>query len=54
MNLGTIAFNNLWRRKARMVFLLAGLLLGVATVVTLLLGPVLYTAFVRDLKLIRW
>lgn len=36
MNLGTIAFNNLWRRKARMVFLLAGLLLGVATVVTLL------------------
>ncbi|MHB8709062.1 MAG: ABC transporter permease [Desulfuromonadales bacterium] len=36
MNLRTIAFNNLRRRKARMVFLLTGLFLGVATVVTLL------------------
>lgn len=36
MNLRTIAFNNLRRRKARMAFLLAGLLIGVATVVTLL------------------
>lgn len=35
MNLRTIAFNNLLRRKARMAFLLAGLLIGVATVVTL-------------------
>ena len=36
MNLRTIAFNNLRRRKSRMVFLVAGLLIGVATVVTLL------------------
>jgi putative ABC transport system permease protein len=36
MNLRTIAFNNLRRRKARMAFLVAGLLIGVATVVTLL------------------
>jgi putative ABC transport system permease protein len=36
MNLRTIAFNNLRRRKARLVFLVAGLLIGVATVVTLL------------------
>lgn len=35
MNLRTIAFNNLLRRKGRMAFLLAGLLIGVATVVTL-------------------
>ncbi len=35
MNLRTIAFNNLRRRKGRMAFLLAGLLIGVATVVTL-------------------
>jgi len=36
MNLRTIAFNNLRRRKSRMAFLVAGLLIGVATVVTLL------------------
>jgi putative ABC transport system permease protein len=36
MNLRTIAFNNLRRRKTRLVFLVAGLLIGVATVVTLL------------------
>lgn len=36
MNLRTIAFNNLRRRKARVAFLLTGLFLGVATVVTLL------------------
>ncbi len=36
MNLRTIAFNNLRRRKARLLFLVAGLLIGVATVVTLL------------------
>jgi putative ABC transport system permease protein len=35
MRLTTIAFNNLRRRKARLAFLLAGLLIGVATVVTL-------------------
>ena len=36
MNLRTIALNNLRRRKSRMAFLVAGLLIGVATVVTLL------------------
>ncbi len=36
MNLRTIAFNNLRRRKSRFAFLVTGLLLGVATVVTLL------------------
>ncbi len=36
MKLSTIAFNNLRRRKSRMAFLVAGLLIGVATVVTLL------------------
>jgi putative ABC transport system permease protein len=36
MKLNTIAFNNLRRRKARMAFLVAGLLIGIATVVTLL------------------
>lgn len=36
MNLRTIAFNNLRRRKSRLVFLVTGLLLGIATVVTLL------------------
>ena len=36
MNLRTIAFNNLRRRKSRMAFLVAGLLIGVATVVTLM------------------
>jgi len=36
MRLRTIAFNSLRRRKARMAFLVAGLLIGVATVVTLL------------------
>lgn len=36
MNLRTIAFNNLRRRKSRLAFLVTGLLLGIATVVTLL------------------
>ena len=36
MTLRTIAFANLRRRKARAAFLIAGLLIGVATVVTLL------------------
>ncbi|HKL48432.1 MAG TPA: ABC transporter permease [Desulfuromonadales bacterium] len=36
MNLFTIAWNNLRRRKARLVFLLLGLLAGVGTVVTLM------------------
>ncbi len=36
MNLRTIALNNLRRRKSRMAFLVAGLLIGVATVVALL------------------
>ncbi len=36
MTLTTIAWNNLRRRKARLVFLVAGLLVGVATVVTLI------------------
>ncbi|MFA5517108.1 MAG: FtsX-like permease family protein [Desulfuromonadales bacterium] len=36
MKLRNIAFNNLLRRKSRMAFLIAGLLTGVATVVTLL------------------
>ncbi len=36
MNLRTIAFNNLRRRKSRMAFLVAGLMIGIATVVTLL------------------
>jgi len=36
MNLRTIALNNLRRRKSRLAFLVAGLLIGVATVVTLL------------------
>lgn len=36
MRLRTIAFNNLRRRKARLAFLVAGLLIGIATVVTLL------------------
>jgi putative ABC transport system permease protein len=36
MNLRTIAFNNLRRRKSRMAFLVAGLLVGIGTVVTLL------------------
>ncbi len=35
MKLETIAFNNLRRRKSRMAFLVVGLLIGVATVVTL-------------------
>ncbi|MGE4579919.1 MAG: ABC transporter permease [Desulfuromonadales bacterium] len=35
MKLETIAFNNIRRRKGRMAFLLAGLLLGIGTVVTL-------------------
>ncbi len=35
MNLGDIAFLNLRRRKAKAAFVLAGLLIGVATVVTL-------------------
>ncbi len=45
MRLRTIAFNNLRRRKARMAFLLAGLLIGIATVVTLLS---LTTALTRE------
>lgn len=36
MKLETIALNNLRRRKSRLAFLVAGLLIGVATVVTLL------------------
>ncbi|AMV72241.1 ABC transporter permease [Desulfuromonas carbonis] len=36
MQLNTIAWNNLRRRKGRLIFLVAGLLLGVATVVTLM------------------
>ena len=36
MNLRTIALNNLRRRKSRLAFLVAGLLIGIATVVTLL------------------
>jgi len=36
MKLQTIAFNNLRRRKSRLAFLIAGLLIGVSTVVTLL------------------
>ena len=36
MTLGTIAFNNLRRRKSRLIFLVIGLLIGIATVVTLL------------------
>ena len=36
MNLRTIALNNLRRRKSRMAFLVAGLLIGIATVVALL------------------
>jgi putative ABC transport system permease protein len=36
MRLETIAFNNLRRRKSRLAFLVAGLLIGVATVVTLI------------------
>ena len=35
MRLRTIALNNLWRRKARAAFLVAGLLIGVGTVVAL-------------------
>ncbi len=35
MKLRTIAFNNLRRRKSRLVFLLLGLLIGIGTVVTL-------------------
>ena len=36
MRLRTIAFFNLWRRKARAAFLVAGILIGVGTVVALL------------------
>ena len=36
MRLESIAFNNLRRRKSRMVFLVTGLMIGVATVVTLM------------------
>jgi putative ABC transport system permease protein len=36
MKLQTIAFNNLRRRKSRMAFLVIGLLIGIATVVTML------------------
>ncbi len=36
MKLSTIAFNNLRRRKSRLAFLVIGLLIGIATVVTML------------------
>ncbi|OGQ97675.1 MAG: ABC transporter permease [Deltaproteobacteria bacterium RIFOXYD12_FULL_57_12] len=36
MRLSDISFNNLRRRKAKMVFLVLGLLIGIATIVTLL------------------
>lgn len=36
MKLESIALNNLKRRKSRMIFLVAGLLIGVATIVTLI------------------
>ena len=36
MRLRTVAFGNLRRRSSRAVFLVAGLLIGIATVVTLL------------------
>lgn len=36
MRLHTISFSNLRRRKAKMVFLVAGLFIGIATIVTLL------------------
>jgi len=36
VRLRTIAFSNLWRRKARAAFLVAGILIGVGTVVALL------------------
>ncbi len=36
MKLGSIALNNLRRRKSRMAFLVIGLLIGIATVVTLI------------------
>ncbi|MDX9708154.1 MAG: ABC transporter permease [Trichloromonas sp.] len=47
MKLRTIAFNNLRRRKARLAFLLAGLLIGIATVVTMLSLSAAMTAEVR-------
>jgi len=36
MNLSSLAFSNLRRRKSRLLFLVAGLVVGIATVVTLL------------------
>lgn len=51
MNLRSIAWNNLRRRKARAAFLLAGLLAGVATVVTLVaLGGALTRAAEHQLE----
>lgn len=47
MRLNTIAFNNLRRRKSRMAFLVIGLLIGVATVVTLIS---LSTALTEDVQ----
>ena len=47
MKLRTIAFNNLRRRKARLAFLLAGLLIGIATVVTMLSLSAAMTAEVQ-------
>ncbi len=36
MKLYNISFNNLWRRKGKLVFLVLGLVIGIATIVTLL------------------
>lgn len=36
MKLYNISFNNLWRRKGKLVFLVFGLVIGIATIVTLL------------------
>ena len=47
MKLRTIAFNNLRRRKARLAFLLAGLLIGIATVVTMISLSAAMTAEVQ-------
>ena len=47
MKLRTIAFNNLCRRKERLAFLLAGLLIGIATVVTMISLSAAMTAEVQ-------
>lgn len=36
MKLYNISFNNLWRRKGKLIFLVLGLVIGIATIVTLL------------------